>query len=601
VVSAREVRDLSEARGFDPKVLERVMRLLDILDALASDDVVAPRMALKGGTALNAFHAPLPRLSVDIDINYVGEADRARMLEDRPVFRDRILRIAESLGYGLARRASGGDGKWRFRYRAADGRPATLEIDLNYRRRLPYFGVGRLTSEPLGSHRAHDVPVVDVHEVIGGKLKALATRRKARDLFDALTVLGMPGLDWRKIRLAVTVLGAADPGGDWREASPAMIRGDAADVRASLSHCLPSGYFDAFGGPEAWMAGAVERCRRELAHVFERTEGERGFLDAFLDGGRIDADALEATGTTRAAIAADPGLNRLGNAIREGRFTVLGATARERRRTDRELRLLSAVTSRTPYSRRIHRRLHVEIRKALGMAESGRGIFQRDADRLAGEIAMARAATDLRVAITRETGGVPLHEAEARFRGRPNMPLALMARYDRIHDERTEALVGKDVAPTDLERVVARVVVATRDHERHAFALRMADALRCGTVPPADTIRAERQAVLTELSRPMGHLAKREKVALVRRVHESFAVTETLQICNGRGPLPETLESPEARANVRDGFRSLFTVSVPGPAPWARTHEALAIDMGIPQGHATRSRDRSHGFGVERW
>ena len=35
------------------------------------------RMALKGGTALNLFVLDFPRLSVDIDLNYVGSSDRA--------------------------------------------------------------------------------------------------------------------------------------------------------------------------------------------------------------------------------------------------------------------------------------------------------------------------------------------------------------------------------------------------------------------------------------------------------------------------------------------------------------------------------------------
>jgi len=39
---------------------------------------------LKGGTALNMFVLDLPRLSVDIDLNYVGALDREGMLAERP-------------------------------------------------------------------------------------------------------------------------------------------------------------------------------------------------------------------------------------------------------------------------------------------------------------------------------------------------------------------------------------------------------------------------------------------------------------------------------------------------------------------------------------
>jgi Nucleotidyl transferase AbiEii toxin, Type IV TA system len=41
-------------------------------------------MALKGGTALNLFVLDFPRLTVDIDLNYIGASDRATMLSERP-------------------------------------------------------------------------------------------------------------------------------------------------------------------------------------------------------------------------------------------------------------------------------------------------------------------------------------------------------------------------------------------------------------------------------------------------------------------------------------------------------------------------------------
>ena len=56
-VSAREIRNLADERGYEPDMLECMVRLYDVLDSFASDDVIAPRMALKGGTALSAFHA----------------------------------------------------------------------------------------------------------------------------------------------------------------------------------------------------------------------------------------------------------------------------------------------------------------------------------------------------------------------------------------------------------------------------------------------------------------------------------------------------------------------------------------------------------------
>jgi predicted nucleotidyltransferase component of viral defense system len=77
---AREVAET----GFSAGPLEKVFRLMALLDALSSHPFLKTRIALKGGTALNLFHFDVPRLSVDIDLNYIGAADRETMLTERP-------------------------------------------------------------------------------------------------------------------------------------------------------------------------------------------------------------------------------------------------------------------------------------------------------------------------------------------------------------------------------------------------------------------------------------------------------------------------------------------------------------------------------------
>jgi hypothetical protein len=51
-------------------------RLIDNLDAFGAEALIGPRIALKRGTAPNVFHSVLDRLSVDIDVNYVGAIEK---------------------------------------------------------------------------------------------------------------------------------------------------------------------------------------------------------------------------------------------------------------------------------------------------------------------------------------------------------------------------------------------------------------------------------------------------------------------------------------------------------------------------------------------
>ncbi|MEQ8828098.1 MAG: nucleotidyl transferase AbiEii/AbiGii toxin family protein, partial [Parvibaculum sp.] len=79
------------------------MRLLDILQEIARDRILSEQFALKGGTALNVFHLGLDRLSVDIDLNYVGALDRAAMETERPQLEAALGRLLASQGYDIRR------------------------------------------------------------------------------------------------------------------------------------------------------------------------------------------------------------------------------------------------------------------------------------------------------------------------------------------------------------------------------------------------------------------------------------------------------------------------------------------------------------------
>ena len=83
-ISAERLIAEAQATGFRPDVLEKVAQLLGLLNAIRSHPFLRDRLALKGGTALNLFVFDIPRLSVDIDLNYVGAESRSAMLEDRP-------------------------------------------------------------------------------------------------------------------------------------------------------------------------------------------------------------------------------------------------------------------------------------------------------------------------------------------------------------------------------------------------------------------------------------------------------------------------------------------------------------------------------------
>ena len=66
--------------GFVRDTFEKVCRLADVLDFIQKDELLSNALALKGGTAINLTIFNLPRLSVDIDMDFSENVPREEML-----------------------------------------------------------------------------------------------------------------------------------------------------------------------------------------------------------------------------------------------------------------------------------------------------------------------------------------------------------------------------------------------------------------------------------------------------------------------------------------------------------------------------------------
>lgn len=85
------------AGEFEPRTVDKVERLLDLLEEMERHPALRGKLALHGGTAINLFMLDAPRLSVDIDVSYIGSVSREDMLADRP----HIEAVARAQGYAV--------------------------------------------------------------------------------------------------------------------------------------------------------------------------------------------------------------------------------------------------------------------------------------------------------------------------------------------------------------------------------------------------------------------------------------------------------------------------------------------------------------------
>lgn len=294
-ISRERLTAIAQAEGFQPDALEKAIRLLGLLGGISRHPFLRDRLALKGGTALNLFFFDLPRLSVDIDLNYIGAEDRETMLAERQQVIEATKAICIREGLTLRNMRDDHAGvALDLRYAGALGGQGSLKIDLNFITRIPLWPPERLTSHAIGGFQASAVLVMDLHELAAGKLAALLARRTSRDLFDAyeLLVQGVPGheIDPQKLRLAFTVYGAFNAV-DWRTVSTGDIAAATNDLRTYLLPLLrtaPKGDT----ARDDWAEAMATACGDALKAVLPLSATELAFLDRLLVDGEIVGSLL---------------------------------------------------------------------------------------------------------------------------------------------------------------------------------------------------------------------------------------------------------------------------------------------------------------------
>ena len=137
-----ELGRMATESGFVRDTFEKVLRLKEILRFMNEDEFLREHLLLKGGTAINLTVFNLPRLSVDIDMDYTPNDTREDMLECREKITNVIKEYMESEGYLLsdASRFSHSLDAFHYNYQNAGGNRDMIKIELNYSLRGHQYG-----------------------------------------------------------------------------------------------------------------------------------------------------------------------------------------------------------------------------------------------------------------------------------------------------------------------------------------------------------------------------------------------------------------------------------------------------------------------------
>lgn len=184
-LDAAYVKRIADATGFDAVQLEKVIRLRQLLIEFRKHSFLRERLVLKGGTAVNLFYLDLARLSVDIDLNYIGQLDREEMQRERPDIVKATEQITNALEYKLQRGAEDyALNEWFLGYQNHIGSTDQIQIEINFLMRACALPPQLRQAIPIGDEPACEFPVLAIEEVFAGKIRAMIDRKHPRDLYD---------------------------------------------------------------------------------------------------------------------------------------------------------------------------------------------------------------------------------------------------------------------------------------------------------------------------------------------------------------------------------------------------------------------------------
>jgi len=266
--------------GFVRDTYEKVCRLTDILKFFENDALLGNSLALKGGTAINLTIFNLPRLSVDIDLDFSKNVTRDEMMATRSIINDRIEKFMKANGYLLSPKSKQYHAldSFVYEYSNSGGMKDNIKVEINYMLRCHVLETEQRhfesSWEPIGVSVLSVAPI----EIFASKIVALINRTAPRDLYDIYNLVKFGLIDeseeplLRKCVVFYSAIGAESPPFEFQfnmidQVTQNRIKTDLYPVLRNKDK------FD--------LKTAQMQVKAWLASLLKLEDNEQEFLDAF--------------------------------------------------------------------------------------------------------------------------------------------------------------------------------------------------------------------------------------------------------------------------------------------------------------------------------
>ena len=179
------MEDLSAKTRFQVDVIEKVYRLSELLRKINETINLNENMVLKGGTSINFLYFDIPRLSIDIDFDYIGSVKQDQMKKDRTQIDTILPRLFKQLGYNMKSYKPYALLQYHLGYVNSAGNLDRIKVEINFFNRTPLFTTEKRTFYNPFDINNFIVRTLPIEDLFSRKLRALMTRSTARDLYDA--------------------------------------------------------------------------------------------------------------------------------------------------------------------------------------------------------------------------------------------------------------------------------------------------------------------------------------------------------------------------------------------------------------------------------
>ena len=183
--------ELASKTNFIKDNLEKVLRLSEILKFLNNDPDFKDKLALKGGTAINLTSVDLPRLSVDIDLDFTENLAKEEVEKEKDKLSKRLTDYMWQEGYFLNAepRRHYALLSFSFAYINNAGNKDSIKVEINFMDRCHILPLEHKKIMGKDIIDGFDILVLNTTELYASKVNALLSRATPRDLYDVNTMI----------------------------------------------------------------------------------------------------------------------------------------------------------------------------------------------------------------------------------------------------------------------------------------------------------------------------------------------------------------------------------------------------------------------------